>query len=397
MTTLALNIIVGANETSELKRCLDSFNVRENFDEIVIGLTSKDENVKKVAKNFADVLVDIQWSSERYPNGNFSIARNKLIDNTKSDMIMWLDSDDCCLGIHQGKFRKLCGIVRNNTNSGIDAYFVPYAVSLDSTLEPLSVFMRERVFKNNGVLRWKNPVHEQFDVHWDDLVAASFKNFFITHLPSKPQYASALRNVKILEHEYEKFNGNMDTQLKYFLSRDLLLSGDQKRALSIFGDMIQNLEGSYENLYLACIEIAFFYAYNNYLLRPKIDDMDINNLDKVEHWSRLALGFSMDYAEPYVLLGDIYLQRELREQAENMYIVALKKKLYSGMMQTTAFYEELPAERLSNLYMAKGENEKALWYARRAWEHNKMNQNRIEQRKILIGLLAKEVNECQIQ
>ena len=395
MSTLALNMIVGANEATELKRCLDSFHVKENFDEIIIGVTTGDASVKKTAKEYTDKVIDILWADNTFPYGNFSRARNAVLDVTKSDSVMWLDADDGCLKKHREKFTELCKIVKDEVNASIDAYFVPYAIALDNNYEPMAVFMRERIFKNNGIFRWKNPVHEQFNVRWEDIHTAHIKNFFITHMPSKPQYASATRNVKILDHEYQKNKKMADPQLKYFLARDLLLSGGSDRAYKIFEEMVQKCEGSYENLYLICLDSAFHSAYGAYNFRPAIDGLDLDNLDKIERWLRLALGFSMNYAEPYVMLGDLYMHRGCRKEAEHLYMTALQKKLYEGTMQTATFYEELPAERLANIYTARSEYEKALWYAKRSWLHNKGNKSLLKLRKEITTVILGEIKQYE--
>ena len=59
--SLALNMIVGSNESYELNRCLESAVLPGIFDEIVIVVTTHDQEVEKVARKFTDKVFYFEW------------------------------------------------------------------------------------------------------------------------------------------------------------------------------------------------------------------------------------------------------------------------------------------------------------------------------------------------
>lgn len=388
MATLALNMIVAPAEAGLLKRCLDSFHALECFDEIVIVNTSLDEKVNEIARLYSDKVFYFQWETEEHPNGDFAGARNLALQNTESENVMWLDSDDVMLGKDLPKWLETVKLLKDEKNSGIEQWSIQYALICDPSGNPQTSFWRERVFKRT-LHSWKRPVHETLSPEWEQVKNAKINGLYITHLPTKPSYVSALRNVKILEPEYAK--NPEDIQIKYFLGRDLLFIGRIDEGVKILTDMIDNIETGSEMSYAICIELVWLYAYGNFETSPQLDKMKTENLQKVQSWCRQALSFSASYAEPYVVLGDVYLKQGAVENASKMYATAMKKKIGSGKFQNHAFYTELPAERLSRIFAAKKNYDMALHFNRIAVYRNNCDAY-IFQRRELIQKLVEEFN-----
>ena len=361
MSTLALNIIVGKGEAELLGRCLGSFHAPEVFDEIVVVNTSDDEEIDSVASELKLTIARFQWISEDFPEGNFGGARNCAVDNTKSDYIMWLDSDDLLNPKYFEQWKKLVETVKDDKNNKIELFTMPYALICDTNGDPVSAFTRERIFKRTAA-RWRNPVHElilPIDTEsWKTELTANFNGVSIVHAPIKPQYTSAVRNIKILEHEYfvKKVD---DIHIKFFLARDYLIAGRIKESEELFNDIIDKMETSYDMLYAIAIEMVWYYAYGKYHPRPQLKELNIKNEKQLEKWLRIALAFSAKSAEPFVLLGDLYFIRDNFTQAERLYMLAMSRGKDVPKVQNLLFYKEIPLWRLSMLYYHTKEYEKS--------------------------------------
>jgi len=388
MTTLALNMIVAPGESGLLKRCLDSFHARDVFDEIVIVNTSNDSNINVMAQQYDARVFNFAWETEQYPYGDFGGARNLAVDKSTADNIMWLDTDDALLPRDWPGFEKALALVKSPERADIEQWSVSYALVCDETGKPQMAFWRERIFKRE-LCRWKRPVHETLTPEWELVKNAKINGIFITHLPMKPSYTSATRNVKILEHEYK--NNTDDVQVKYFLGRDLMFIGRINEGVKILSEIVDNLETGTEMMYSISMELVWYFAYGRMKPRPMVEELNVKNIGKVEGWCRQALSFTSSYAEPYLVLGDVYWHGGFLDSAMKMYMLASKKKVGQGKFQLFPFYNELPADRLSKVFEMKGNYDLACHFNHVAMNYNNIGDHR-ERRKYIIEKLAEEYN-----
>lgn len=389
MSSLALNVIVGPGEASLLKRCLLSFNAKEFFDEIVIVNTSLDEKVNDVAKEFTDKVFFFQWESERYPYGDFGGARDFARQNTVSDKIMWLDTDDVCLEQYKDQLISSIKLIKDDQYKDVMIWSMPYAIIIDEFGNPITWFKRERVF-DRVKISWKRPVHELMYPGFDMVKNAQVNGMYITHMPMKPTYSSAIRNVKILEHEY--IIDPTDTQNKYFLGRDYMYTGKAEQGISILTSIIDDLSSSYEMLYAIAIDLVWFYAYGANNPRPDLELFKKENIEKAESWARLAMSFCPGYAEPCVLLGDVYWHLGEIEAARGLYMAALKKKLGLGKFQFVPMYNEVPSNRLTRVFECLGNMPFALHYITRAYQANPIVEY-LARKKAIINYIVKDFED----
>jgi glycosyltransferase involved in cell wall biosynthesis len=363
MTTIALNMIVGPGESDLLLRCLESFGAGENFDEIVIVNTApSDLKIDEVVNGFKNAkLIKQEWATEEFPHGNFARARNAALDATTSDYVMWLDADDALMEKYKDKLVKLLTEVRNPDKQEVDMYLIPYAIVVDQSGNAITTFMKDRIFKRTPIMRWRFAVHEQIRPREYGITYAKVNNIEVTHLPNKPSFASAERNIRILQAEYDKMEVK-DPEVKYFLARDSMLSGKIDSGVELLDEMIQDMDGSFDSLYAVAMDLANMYAYGGITPRPVKDQIKPENFSIVMKYCRLAMGFCSFYAEPYVILGDVYWATGNRSGAEKLWLTAITKKVGLGNLQSIPYYEEIPADRLCDLYAERGQLEKALWY-----------------------------------
>jgi hypothetical protein len=114
----------------------------------------------------------------------------------------------------------------------------------------------------------------------------------------------------------------------------------------------------------------FYYAYNGIKTRPNIDELNMENDREIESWCRTAISMSDGFAEPYVILGDLYLRRGMVDRADACYLEALKKKVGRSGMQVKTFYLEIPSNRLSAISAESGNLERSIYYNKRCLECN---------------------------
>lgn len=385
MISFGLNMIVGPGEAGLLKRCLESFDAKKSFDEIVIVNTSLDKNIDLVAGEFTDKVFNYPWETPEHPYGDFGGARDFARQNSTADKLMWLDTDDVLLEQYKESWNKTRDLIKDEAHRDVLIWSMPYALLIDEAGNPLSWFRRERVFDRKEI-QWRRPVHELMFPEWEMVRHAKLNNIYITHLPMKPSYTSAVRNVKILEHEVQQ--GNKDTQTKYFLGRDMMFVGRSEEGVKMLEEIVSDLSTSYEMLYAIAIDIIWFYAYGNSDTHPDIEKFKLGNLQKAESWCRLALSFTNDYAEPYVLLGDVYWHKNELDAAMKMYLTATKKQLGVGKFQTVPLYNEIPFERLSRVFEAKGMLEMALH-----WNKKLLNVVKTMDYLVCRGKLIKALSE----
>ncbi len=389
MSTLALNVIVGPGEAALLKRCLESFNAKEFFDEIVIVNTSLDEHVNETARQFTDKVYFFQWESERYPYGNFGGAREFARKKSTTDKVMWLDTDDVCLEQYMIHLTSAIALIKDDQYKNVMIWSMPYAIIIDEFGNPVTWFRRERVF-DRVKISWKRPVHELMFPGWDQVKNAKINGMFVTHMPMKPTYASAVRNVKILEHEY--MVDPLDVQNRYFLGRDYMYTGKAEEGIKILSGIVDDLSASYEMLYAIAIDLVWFYAYGGNNPRPELELFKKTNAGLVESWARMALAFCPEYAEPCVLLGDSYWHQGEVEASRTMYQAALKKKPGLGKFQVLPMYDEVPFSRLTRVFECKGNMPFALHYISRAFEINQLPEY-LARKKAIIKFIVKDFED----
>ena len=373
--SLALNMIVGSNEAFELNRCLESAVLPEIFDEIVIVVTTRDPEVEKVARKFTNKVFYFEWIKD------FSAARNFALFHTESEYVMWLDADDIINEISQTNMPNMKKYVLQGQ---CDRYLCPYYIDVNINGEFLQHGLVPRFFRNTKKLRWQKRVHEQImetNTGWMPRTG-TFIGFSVEHRPLKITKTGVLRNIEILREEYDK--DPTDHHYAFYLARDCMLIGESDEALKIFDHIIKKRIGTPDHLYTAAFFIAQHYTY------ASDGSLKTDNLGTAETYARIAMSFSEKYAEPYVILGDVYYHRGDLGNAEACWKRAMNKSLNGYSAQEVAYYEEIPSVKLANLYVQRNDYtsiEQALYYNKIALKHRPNDGILLNNRKTLIGLL----------
>lgn len=395
MISLALNMIVGPNDAQVLERCLKSLDAKNFFDEIVICLTSNDEEVRRVAEKYTDKLPRYEWGRDpEYPFGNFAAARNVALEATKSSFVWWTDADD----VMPERIRKNMDTIKKYVDqSQLEFYFANYDLNFDEYDQAVEVTIRERIFRNRKDIRWTSPVHEQItellEITPGKCGTAFLKNFVIDHRPLRVGVESTVRNLRIMEHE--KQMGRMDKYLKYHYAKELLVhayatndSEREAKAIKCFEELIKEKGGTNDRLASICVLLA-----RHYCRQHQYDRCQPRELQKANTYARLAISFIDVLAEPYVILGDIFAFQNKAVDAIPYYKKAMSKKFDSLTVQNVIYYEELPSRRLFDIYDLQGEKELALWYSRLVLKHAPNDLDILRQRQAILIALTQSNND----
>jgi glycosyltransferase involved in cell wall biosynthesis len=370
---LGLNVIVGPGEAFELNRLCESLLQPGIFDEVVIVTTSHDEAVRAVAEKYATKTLYFAWIKD------FAAARNEALRHTTTKYVMWADADDVLPAKLAPRLKKMKEHV---VKGDFDVYLVPYHLDFDPSGEMIQFLPRDRIFKRNPTLRWTKRVHEQLTVNSKVHAIARFDGICLEHHPLKQTDTGLHRNIEILEEEYNKDPN--DAHAAFYYARDSLLIGEKERAVSIFDKIIQERKANRDNLVVASVQSAMYYTYKDE------HELRADTLDKGETYARIAISFSEKYAEPFVVLGDIYHYRGSISEAVSLYKMAMGKKLDGNGVQQVPFYEEVPADRLATIFCNGEEWAQALHYNELVLKHAPQDARALERGRKLMENLAIE-------
>ena len=390
-TRLALNMIIGPNDGQVLSRLMSSYDMKQLFDEIVLVRTTNDPEVIQVINQYADKTNYFEWTSEEYPKGNFGGARDAARLMTDSEWIMWLDADDMISSSDDlGKvFRRLKQTLAIH---GERDYFVcPYILTLSADGEPLNALSRERIFKRHSTIRWEKPVHEQFTINPEIHKRADLNGIDIVHCPMKDGKTSASRNLEILEVEYWK-HAREDRHVSFYYARDLIQAEKWECAVPVLVDFIDTFHDDLRCVYEASLMLAKYFMYKQGAEKDKVTLCETTS-PIAERYARLCMSITDANAEPLTILGDAYISQRRNQDSIRMFKTAISKKFGTGSLQDRSYYEEVPARRLSELFIWENELEQAIWYNKVAAKHAPDDKHLIEQRKKIITKLWETV--CQ--
>ena len=140
-------VMIVKNEETFLEKCL--LSVKGWVDEIIIVDTGSDDDSINIARRFTEKLYFHPWE------GSFSKARNQAMQYATGDWIFQIDGDEELI---DGSGIILRDTV--NTAGNADAFLVAL-ISTYSNGQRTARHNFERLFRNNGIIRYESIVHNQ--------------------------------------------------------------------------------------------------------------------------------------------------------------------------------------------------------------------------------------------
>lgn len=151
MQRIALCIMVGNGTSHEdWNRLIDS--VESNVDTIYVGYTEKEAEQFPFRTTDNMVVQHIGWDQDFGKARNHNLA---MVDRSKYDWIMWLDSDDEL--VNGGELRELL----EKANERVGLVFIKYWYAFNHDTDEVVVEQyRERIWRANIPMRWDYMIHE---------------------------------------------------------------------------------------------------------------------------------------------------------------------------------------------------------------------------------------------
>jgi len=261
MPTLALCVITGPGDASDLARLMES--VKGVFDEIVITVTTPEPEVNEVARRYATNLCHFKWCDD------FSMARNFCFAQAKSSFIAWLDSDDFLKPEDRAKLIEY----KNGDMAKFDVVMMPYIYSSNPDGTPAMVLPRERIVINDNTHRWHEPIHEYLSLDCPD-GKMTLVDIMVTHGRNKP--FDPARNLMLLEKEYRRPGHSL--RCEFYYGKELFDSGRVLEALPVLTKYIDAGPEFNDNKASACIRVAKYW-------------LDAGKYELVDVWQTRASSF----------------------------------------------------------------------------------------------------------
>ena len=366
---LSLSLIVGPGESSELERCLKSCigslnGKKDLFDEINITFATKkeDDKVWEVAKKYGTKVTRFDWIND------FSAARNFNFNQSEMSHIFWVDADDV---IKPEQYDKL--LERKERIYQLDMILISYVYAHDNEDKPVIVLPRERIVRNCPQIRWEDPIHEYLPM-LANFKMQEWKDLALDHYRMKP--FNPERNVSILAEQYKK--PTCTPRNKFYYGKELFDIQQYDKALPILEEYVNEGKDFRDNLTVACIKLATYYYVNND--KPSAKDFALR-----------GMRFNSEYAENYVIVGDVLAESGLFDEAIQYYSEASGKKLTGGMSQLVDYYGFIPNYRLAVMYANKRDYKKSKEYALQALEIKPNNP----ELKNLVNQLDTNISESE--
>ena len=396
-TMLALNMIVGKDDHNELDRCLNSVDLKQ-FNEIVIVRTDPCTELLAVCEKYTTKHYFKEWASKEFPYGDFGGARNLALEMTKSKFIMWLDADDILTNDVNKTIPK---IKENLHNCDYDLLSADYHLFENGSVS--RILSRVRFFRRE-TCHWVGAVHEQVrPIEKEKHLVVDLKGFYVTHKKIKPHELSIDRNLEILSHELVKNPDDSNIKLNY--GNELLSFGGASKNKEIIDKSFKLLKECLNypdeeihpiNKVMICISIAMQLLYGKNLLYNISYSIDKKDLKIAENFVRIGMSFDeySKFAELSVMLGDIYIIRGLATKALNFYNDVKGKKFDGIGTQNTVFYGDIPACRSLYLCYEQGWYEAALWYSNDVLKYHPKDKEIFKLRLELLEKIKEKDSQC---
>lgn len=371
---LSANILVTHGEHSILSRAIIPIYNTGIFDEILLLVPhdiEDDENLNNSVSLLKNNLQNTLKVHKFKWTGDFCEARNYLLERSKNDYVYWQDCDTVIQNIKvwQEIVKKIEEILPDQVKITHNCYTPIFDTNeiqegeLKNVVDYMfdSSHMHNHVI-NKNVFRFKGKIHEEpFPIIGIEtkLKTMACSGVCIEHKPIKSPILSVKRNIDMLTKCLEQEPNNI--VYEWLLNRDKYIIGDFS-CIEYFRKVVLDRIGNSLTQFTASVRIG------QYNLGVLLKDYDKNNeehnliLSETETFLRIAMSLSELCAEPYSLLGDVYMLREELQISVDFYQKAMHTNIDNGFeaQKLAIFYKEYPSMKLSQIYAECGQLELAL-------------------------------------
>ena len=358
------------NESSTIRKCLDS--VKGFVNDYVIGIddATKDNTKEEVLKFIEDNkdidvnLYDYKWDD------SFADARNAGMDKAKGDFILIMDGHEyfptTWFNITENREMPVQSLIpkileKIDEEQTDEAFVMLYQQPFVGAM-PNNYFLQPRIYRNGigkdgkNLLRFGRAAHNVIR-NSDPEKSIHFPEIILIHDAPEDNRAEratqrAGMNVKQLKADL-KIN-EKDTRALFYLGNTYMETKEYELAAESF------------EKYLACKTVATEEKYQvNFHLGICYKDLK-KNKEAFDSFYR-AIRISPMRRDAYLLVGDMFMDADKPQEALHNYNSALLiKPECSRMFSNGAAHTWMPYQRCALAYKALGDNVKAVSHMRRA-------------------------------
>lgn len=393
MISIGLNLMATDGEEKILERAVKSAVENLAVDDIKILIPPNVPELyimcETLGYRYGCECIEYEWKND------FADARNTLLAATKTDYVLWMDADDELAT----PWHNVRAFLENNPQ--FDMAFFSYHL-FDHTGKIGSITSRDKIFRREGA-RWNLAIHE--NVFYDHPVRrCTVRGPIVHHKPIKNTCESLERNIAIC---WNKFNDpltpeNEKMHYRYFYVRDswslAYNRGDAEtldNVLKNMKEMVDQQVGNPTMLTELATLVGCSYMHDMSTGAPKSGEEE-----RAETYLRIALSYCQDNPMIYYNLAELYLKKDLANEAVQLCKVAMEQSpdRFTANVQSIRpidYFKAKPAQMLSWIYshLDKPSLEMSLLYNRMYREcypnDPKMRQERVEMLTMLQEELLK--------
>lgn len=323
MAKIALSIIYKGTETGkQIDRLLRSAS--PYVDAIYATATwTKDGEATKVFEAYGAKISFFEWEKD------FAKARNFAKDQIPDDFeyMLWLDTDDQLVGGEA---------IKTMLSDGLDAYFAIYNYQIDpKTGAVLIKHPRERIVRKNAY-KWVGKLHETL-IPQTKVETTFVKQMAVNHYPTEQEIEqNIIRNIEILEKSYADEGEEHDPRTEYYLARCYFDDGQLGKAEKLLFDYLKHSGWDEERA------MAWNYLGEIYLRKDMLDDA-------IEAYME-AIKERPEFPTWYINLGVVYGKKEDWQRAIFFTQMGLQMNQPQTAMVTTPTDDK--ARALEVIYLA---------------------------------------------
>jgi len=370
--------ILAKNEEKYIEKCLES--IKNIADEIIVLDTGSTDNTKKIASKYAKVF-NYQWEDD------FSKARNRLINLSKGEWILFIDADET--------LKTSPEVIREYLKK-TDAKVVNFKIinnDTDKIIKP--IFYRTCLFKNKLGIKYKYPVHEQLDV--------------------RSNYKIDTRSDFVIEIQKEdlSLDERKNKSIKYAkIINDYLSKNDKTSDIVYFYPYLGDIESSFGNYlnafnyYMTTYNLYNEHSLNkNNILYSNLLYKIVQNMVLYQHLYNEATPFMDELLKIFPDLPDglfflAYANQKLRNYLPTLKvykkilkIIDKKDKEYFIISNFGDKLKDIIKVEMARIYDIMGEKEKALSLFQETYNDNR-NLPDVLFQLIRINLINDDIPSC---
>jgi len=285
---------------------------------------------------------------EDYRIFRFADARNRALEASTGDFVMWLDADDRPVGLEG-----LRELIKDKEKA--DQFDVVYDYAKDEEGNPISDHVRERIVKNNGQWEWRGAelglIHETLmpkSGFSPKIYTVPKKELYINHVSDHVDESSD-RNFVALLYEYLKTNGK-DARTIYYLGTEFFNHKMYEQAIKTLLEYTE-VGGWDEERYRAWINIGNAYH-------------QLGDKDSSRNAFLNAIKELPEYPDAYLSLGESYHSSKMYAKSSEFLLMGLQKPVpqtKSAIDMTKYAFRPLVYLALNSVELGKQE-EAFNWY-----------------------------------